>query len=64
MKTYEVQAARDAQRTNYGGESYWDYLEQAGRESHDYWLRRGDATRAEEMLTRSLSEALRGNDGD
>ncbi len=63
MLTFTSQAARDAQAANYGGARYWAYLDQAARESHDYFLRHGDPVLAASMLTRSLSEALRGNDG-
>ncbi len=63
-KKYTAQTALDAQRIGYGSESYWDYLERAARESRDYYLRNGNSERAELMMTRSLSEALRGNDGD
>lgn len=60
---YAAQSAQDAQAFHYGGRSYWDYLEKASKESRDYYLRKGDPERAELMMTRSLSEALRGNDG-
>jgi hypothetical protein len=63
-KTYTAQSALDAQRIGYGGERYWDYLESAAYETRDYYLRHGDPEQAELMLTRSLSESLRGNDGD
>lgn len=62
-KTYKSQSARDAQEHNYGGERYWAYLDKAAQESHDHYMRKGNPERAEEMMTRSLSEALRGNDG-
>lgn len=62
--TYQSQAARDAQRFGYGGQRYCDYLDEAAIKTRDYFLRRGDTEQAEWMLTRSLSEALRGNDGD
>jgi hypothetical protein len=62
--TYQSQAARDAQASGYGGQSYWDYLDRAAREHADYFARNGDPVKAAEMLTRSLSEALRGNDGE
>jgi hypothetical protein len=55
---YTAQSARDAQARNYGGESYWAYLDAAEREHAERW-----PERAEYFLTRSLSEALRGNDG-
>lgn len=61
---YQSQAARDAEEHGYGGKSYWDYLDKACVESRDHYLRRGDPTRANEMMIRSLSEALQGNDGD
>ena len=60
---YKSQAARDAQAMNYGGERYWRYLDEAAQSSHDYYMRHGDPVTAAEMFTRSLSEALRGNDG-
>src|SRR5205085_11304680 len=58
---YTVQSARDAQRIGYGGKSYWAYLEKAAYETRDYYLRHEQPGLAEEMLTRSLGEALRGN---
>jgi hypothetical protein len=61
---YKAQSARDAQTTSYGDKSYWDYLEQAAQEHYEYFMRHGDPTTAERMLTQSLSDALRGNDGD
>lgn len=63
-KDYKSQAAREAQALGYGGESYWDYLERAAFETMDYYLRHGDPETAASILTRSLTEALRGNDGD
>jgi|CXWL01.1.fsa_nt_gi hypothetical protein len=69
---YKAQSARDAQESGYGvvsgpvavgGEHYWDYLEQHAQELHAYYLAKGDTVTAEKMLTRSLSDALRGNDG-
>lgn len=60
---YQSQAARDAQERSYGGESYWAYLDRAALESAAHWARKGDNDRAATMLTRSLGEALQGNDG-
>ncbi len=60
---YESQSARDAQASGYGGPSYWDYLDQAAAEHADYFRRHGDEGRAAEMMTQSLGEALRGNEG-
>lgn len=62
-KRYASQAARDAQAMGYGSESYWDYLDEAERRNREYWLSRGDEARAADAMSRSLSEALRGNDG-
>lgn len=62
-KTYKSQSARDAQATGYGDESYWDCLDEFALRTRDYFLQRGDETTAAEMMTRSLSEALMGNDG-
>lgn len=56
--TYESQSARDAQRTGYGNERYWSYLDQAALDARDYWLRHGDPVRAEEQMTMSLGQAL------
>jgi len=61
---FTSQAARDAAAMGYGGESYWNYLDGAAQESHDLYMARGDEAKAELMLTRSLGEALAGNDGD
>lgn len=61
---YQAQCARDARDIGYGGSRYWDYLERTSLESQAHYLRRGDPERAAAMLARSLSEALRGNDGD
>lgn len=61
--TYKSQSARDAERTGYGGKSYWDYLEQHAHELHDKFAAAGDHETAAKMLTRTLSESLAGNDG-
>lgn len=62
-QTYRSAAARDAQASRYGGESYWRYLDKAAQDSHDHYMRKGDPERAALMFARSLSDALRGNDG-
>lgn len=61
--TYRSQAARDAQASGYGGASYWRTLDEGAQRAHDYYTRHGDPERAATMLTRSLGEALAGNDG-
>lgn len=61
---YKSQSARDAQRMNYGGPSYWAYLDEAAERGHDYFTRHPElGIDPESMFTRSLSEALMGNDG-
>lgn len=55
-REYKSQAAKDAQAGDYGDESYWNYLDEHAAELHAKGI--GDA------YTRSLSEALAGNDGD
>jgi len=61
---YISQSARDAERSGYGGPSYWAYLDAHALELRAYFLRHNDPVLAEEMLTRSLAESLMGNDGD
>jgi hypothetical protein len=61
---YEAQSARDARERGYGDRTYWEYLERSAKEKRDYFLWHGDPERAAEMMTRSLSEVLRGNNGD
>lgn len=63
-KQYKSQCARDAQRFGYGDERYWDELDEGAQRHYDYFMARGDTATAEEMLTRSLSQALMGNEGD
>ena len=60
---FQSQAARDAQASNYGSQRYWEVLDAHSMESRDYYLRHGKPERAAEMMTRSLSQALMGNDG-
>lgn len=64
MTEYRAQAARDAQAMGYGDERYWAYLDDSSEETYQYYMARGEFDLAEWMMTRSLSEALRGNDGD
>jgi hypothetical protein len=61
---YQSQAARDAQRGGYGGPAYWQYLDDHACKMRDYWRARGDEEQAALMLTRSLGQALAGNDGE
>ncbi len=60
---YEARSANDAREMGYGGESYWQYLDEHAKRMRDYCLRHGDPEQAAEMMTRTLSETLRGNDG-
>lgn len=52
---YKSQAARDAQRLGYGDTHYWEYLDESAAEKY--------AKGYTDSFTRTLSEALRGNDG-
>ncbi len=61
---YKSQSARDAQEMSYGDKSYWDYLDREAQELYDYYMAEGDEAAAQRMLTRSLGEALKGNEGD
>lgn len=61
---YFSQAARDAQASSLYTDAYAEYLEHAALEHCAYYVARGDLAQAQFMLTRSLSEALMGNDGE
>jgi hypothetical protein len=45
-KTYKSQSARDAQRANYGGVEYWDYLDESAQEHYDYFMAHSQPDRA------------------
>lgn len=60
---YHARAAQEAESNGCGDRAYWDYLERAAHEHADYCAKRGDAPAAARMLTRTLGEALAGNDG-
>lgn len=60
---FRSRAARDAAASGYGDESYWTYLDRAAAEHFIYFMERGMPERAEAEFTRSLGEALIGNDG-
>jgi hypothetical protein len=64
MSAFEAQCARDAEGSAYGSEGYAEYLEETCKRHRDYFLAKGDPEMAERMMTRTLSEALMGNDGD
>ena len=61
---YTSRAAQDAQAYGYGGPSYWASLDESAQRAHDYFAARGHTAMAARMLSRTLAEALRGNDGD
>lgn len=63
MHKYLSQAARDAQKAKFGNESYWRCLDEHAQELHAIFMKKGNKEEAEKMLTRSLSEALAGNNG-
>ncbi len=60
---YKSQAARDARQGGYGTPDYWKYLDEQAKEHAEYCKRQGKPELAEQMFTRSLTEALIGNDG-
>ena len=64
MKRYRSQSAQDAQRIGYGDERYWNYLDETAQRYRALYIKRGNREQARYMVTRSLSECLRGNDGD
>jgi len=64
LTSYTAQSARDAQRQGYGDSKYWDYLERNAIEHRDYFAAKGDEATAAQMMTRSLSDSLMGNDGN
>jgi len=61
--TYLSTAARQAQASGYGDESYWRTLDESAQRAHDYWMEHDQPEHAAEMFTRALSAALAGNDG-
>jgi hypothetical protein len=61
---HRSQAARDAERANYGDAGYHKYLDEHALEMAAKFTIKGDHEMANWILTRSLGEALRGNDGD
>jgi hypothetical protein len=63
-KKYVSQAARDAESGKYGDVTYWEYLDESAQRASDYFTEKGNLKQAERMLTRSLWEALEGNDGE
>lgn len=60
---FKSRAANDAAATNYGGLSYWEYLDETALRHEAYFRGKGDHEKADSMLTRTLSESLMGNDG-
>ena len=60
--TYESQSARDASRAYEA--RYCEYLDEAAKRYRDYFTARGMHELAAEMMTRTLGQALVGNDGD
>lgn len=61
---YKSRAAREAQAIDYGTPSYWAELDRSAQEKHDYYMLAGEVEKAARMFTRTLEEALRGNDGE
>ena len=61
---YVSQAARDACSQGYGNASYWEQLDAQCLSQRDYFMRNHNSIMAKRILTRSLSEALMGNEGE
>lgn len=61
---YKSQAARDAAQSGYGGPTYPAYLDETAERHAAYFWERGLQIKAASMFTRSLGEALSGNNGD
>lgn len=57
-------AAREARDAKYGDAGYWAELDASAIRHAAYYRARGDEATAAEMLSRSLAEALAGNNGD
>lgn len=64
MSEYKARAARDAETMGYGDKPYWDYLERHAHALSEFFKRKGQTEKAEEMLTRRLADALDGKDGE
>jgi hypothetical protein len=58
---YTTQAARDAFR--WQGKRYADHIEQSALEMAARFKARGQHDEARKMVTRTIGEALQGNDG-
>lgn len=56
IPTYKSKAAQEAQSSLYGGSPYWEYLDNQAEELF--------AKGIPNAFTRTLAEALQGNDGD
>lgn len=56
VRHYKAVSAQQAQAANYGNVAYWDYLEKHAEELAEKGVK--------DAFTRTLSEALVGNDGD
>jgi hypothetical protein len=54
-RDYFSRSAKDAVRSNYGDRSYWNYLDAHAAELAEKGI--------EDAYTRTLSEALQGNEG-
>ena len=63
-KRFISQCANDAEDRKYGDYSYWLSLEISALEKAAYYANHGMHETAKYMLTRSLGEALSGNDGE
>lgn len=62
--TFKSQAARDAANGDYGDDGYAQYIEDSAIAYYEYYLAQGNLSMANLMLSRSLGQALSGNDGE
>jgi len=60
---YVTQTARDAEAMEYGGRDYWNDLEASTCIMAARFFLAGNYDDARRILTRSLGDALAGNDG-
>jgi hypothetical protein len=54
----------DAEKYNYGSPSYWESLDKSAISMAAYFTKKSDYETANNIMTRSLSEALTGNNGN
>jgi hypothetical protein len=61
---YKSRAARDARDANYGDPSYWEYLDAHAERLRNHYRAHPEAgIDPDDMMRRTLTDALAGNDG-